>query len=160
MAQGSSSRIVHLCLCLKTLSSTCHVSFLAAPDTIQLHKISDTYLSCLSSDLTDTYKTVHGRVADQRKSPLSQVMSPKSSSPKPPRPKQSSLDTSSPQELSLTGILGQIRIKFRKDFLVKITNILSPKTWRDLEKLVSRSPTSNHTCIPIMIQRRAFRLGS
>ena len=71
MAQGSSSRIAHLCLCFKTLSSTCHVSFLAAPDTVQLHKISVTYLSCLSNDLTDTYKTVHGRVADQRKSPLS-----------------------------------------------------------------------------------------
>ena len=48
---------------------------------------------------------VHGRVADQRKSHVSQVMSPNSSS----------LKTSSPEELSLTGILGQIRIKYRKD---------------------------------------------
>ena len=48
---------------------------------------------------------VHGRVADQRKTHLSQVMSPNSSS----------LKTSSPEELSLTGILGQIRVKYRKD---------------------------------------------
>ena len=51
-----------------------------------------------------------GRVADQHESHLSQVMSPTSS-----RPKRSSLKTSSPEELSLTGILGQIRIKCSKD---------------------------------------------
>ena len=44
---------------------------------------------------------IHGRVADQHKSHLSQVMSPKWSSAK----------TFSLEELSLTGILGQIRIK-------------------------------------------------
>ena len=42
---------------------------------------------------------IHGRVADQHKSHLSQVLSPKWSSPK----------TLSLEELSLTGILGQIR---------------------------------------------------
>ena len=78
--------------------------------------------------------TFHGRVADQRKSPLSQVMSPTSS-----RPKQSILKTSSSEELSLPGIFGQIRIKYRKDLSEKITKILSPKMWRDLEKLAEKS---------------------
>ena len=44
---------------------------------------------------------IHDRVADQHKSHLSQVMSPKSSSPK----------TLSREELSLTGILGRIHNK-------------------------------------------------
>ena len=57
----------------------------------------------------------HGRVADQHKSHLSQVMSPNRLRSKSSRPKRSSLHTSSPEELSLTGILGQIRINIRKD---------------------------------------------
>ena len=52
----------------------------------------------------------HGRVADQHRSHLSQVMSPNSS-----RPKRSSLKTSSREKLSLKGIFGRIRIKYRKD---------------------------------------------
>ena len=58
----------------------------------------------------------HGRVADQHKSHLSQVMSPSRLRSKPSRPKRSSLKTSSPEELSLEGILGKIRMKSRKDF--------------------------------------------
>ena len=44
----------------------------------------------------------HGRVADQHKSHLSQIMSPTRLRPKSSRPKRSSLKTSSPEELSLT----------------------------------------------------------
>ena len=48
----------------------------------------------------------HGRVADQHKSHVLQVMSPNPNrlSPKTSRPKRSSLNFSSPEELSLTGI--------------------------------------------------------
>ena len=46
-----------------TLSSTCHVSFLAAPDTDHKHKISLTYLIYLSDDLTIT-KSVEIKVID------------------------------------------------------------------------------------------------
>ena len=71
-----------------------------------------------------------GRVADQHKSHLLQVMSPnqlraKSSRPKrlspnqlrpkSSRPKRSNLKTSNRENLSLTGILGRIRIKHRQD---------------------------------------------
>ena len=49
-------KIAHLCVA-KQLSSTCHVSFLAAPDTDHKHKFSFTYFSYLSDDLTDTHKT-------------------------------------------------------------------------------------------------------
>ena len=99
------SVIAHLCV-PKLLSSTCHVSFPAAPDTDHKHKFSLTYLAFLSEHqiwypitqhTQDLWYTIHifsakfhGRVADQHKSHLSQVMSPK-----PSRPKRSSLKTSS-----------------------------------------------------------------
>ena len=76
----------------------------------------------------------YGRVADQHKSHLSQVMSPNSS-----RPKRSGLKTSSREQLSLTRILGQIRINYRKDQQEAISKILSPKTWMNLVKLVPMS---------------------
>ena len=127
--------------------------------TSYLSPISPTFPTISQTHIQDFWYTMniypatfHGRVADQRKSPLSQVMSPTSS-----RPKQSILKTSSPEELSLPGIFGQIRIKYRKDLSEKITKILSPKMWRDLEKLAPRSPLSNHRCIPIMTQRRALQ---
>ena len=88
---------------------------------------------------------IHDRVADQHKYHLSQVMSPKSST--------SSLKTTSPEELSLTGIFGQIRIKDRKD----LWETLLQKIWTNLEKLVQRCRTSSHRCIPIMTQRRALQ---
>ena len=57
-----------------------------------------------------------------------------------------------PRELCLTGILGQIRIKSRKDL-----EILFLRLWTNLEKLVRRCPPSSHRCIPIMTQRRALQ---
>ena len=104
-------------MCPKTIVTTCHVSFLAAPDTDHKHK----YLTNLSGYLTNTHKifgtrsifTLRSSTAEwqnQHKSHLVLVMSPKRS-----RPKRSSPKTSSPEELSLTGILGQIRIKCKKD---------------------------------------------
>ena len=95
----------------------------------------------------------HGRVADKHKSHVSQVMSPSRLRIKPSTPWQSSLKTSSPEELSLTGILGQIRIKDRKD--VWESHLL--KKWSNLEKLVQRFPISSHRCIPIMTHRRALQ---
>ena len=95
----------------------------------------------------------HGRAADQHKSHLSQVMSPSRLRSKPSRPKRSSLKTSSPKELSLTKILGQIRINYRKDF----SEDLLLTTWMNLEKLVQRRPTSSRRCVPIMTQRRALQ---
>ena len=47
------------------------------------------------------------------------------------------------EELSLTGILGQIRIERRKELWEITTEIQSPKIWMNLEKLVSRCPTSS-----------------
>ena len=137
VAQELQSSGLHIFVTTKQLSCTSHVSSFAAPDTDHKHKFS--LLSFRQShqhpqDLrytTTVYPAmIHGRVADQHKSHLSQVMSPKSS--------RSSLKTSSPDELSLTGILGQIRIKYRKDLRELSTNILSPKIWRNFEKLVPR----------------------
>ena len=62
----------------------------------------------------------------------------------PSTPKRSSRKTSSPEELILEGILGQIRVKYRKDLWE--TPLL--KMWVNLEKLVQRRPTSSHGCIP------------
>ena len=70
-----------------------------------------------------------GRVADQHKSHLWQVMSPNRLRSKPSRPKRSSLKTSIPEELSLTGILGQIRVKYRNDSWEITTKILPLKMW-------------------------------
>ena len=47
-------RIAHRCV-LKQLSSTCHVSLLAAPDTDHKHKFSLIYLTYLSDDLPNTH---------------------------------------------------------------------------------------------------------
>ena len=75
-------RITHLCV-LKLVSSTCHVTFLAAPDTDHMHKFSLPYLTYLSDNLTNTHKTFGTRpqltlrsstaVADQHKSHLSHI---------------------------------------------------------------------------------------
>ena len=51
-------RISHLCV-LEQLSSTCHVSFIAAPDTDHKHKFSLTCLTYLSDNLTHTRHSVH-----------------------------------------------------------------------------------------------------
>ena len=95
----------------------------------------------------------HVRVADQHKSHLSQVITPNRLRSKQSRPKRSSVKTSSPEEKSLTGILGQMRINYRKDLCG--TQLL--RIWTNVEKLVQRCPTSSHRCIPIMTQRRALQ---
>ena len=107
----------------------------------------------LTSPIFPIISPTHGRVADQHKSHLSQVMSPNRSSP--PKIIETNvietevidLKTLNPEELSLKGILGQIRIKYRKD-LWEITN---------LEKLVLRCPTSSDRCIPNVAQRKALQ---
>ena len=53
-------KIAHLSV-PKQLSSTCHVSFLAAPDTDHKHKFSLTYLTFLSDNLTNKHKTFGAR---------------------------------------------------------------------------------------------------
>ena len=101
----------------KKMSSTRHVSFLATPDTDHQRKFSLSCLICLPAVLsltvlsfgTRSIYTLRRFPAEWRthwKSHLPQVMSPKWSSP----------TTSSLEELSLTGILGQIYIKLRKEF--------------------------------------------
>ena len=59
-SRAAKPRIAHLCV-LKQLSSTCHVSFLAAPDTDQKHKFSHTYITYLSEGLTFTNKPTDPR---------------------------------------------------------------------------------------------------
>ena len=96
----------------KHLSSTCCVSFLAAPDTDtdHKHKFPLIHLIHLSDNITNTQKTFGTRsIFTLRRftaewqintNPhLSQVISTNSS-----RPKRSSLNTSSQEKLSLTGI--------------------------------------------------------
>ena len=67
-----------------------------------------------------------------------------------------SIKTSRPEEWSLTGILGQICINYLKNSREITTKIFSLKIWMDLEKLVPRCPTSSHTCIPILTQRKSI----
>ena len=126
-----------------TLSSTCHFSFLAAPDTDHQHKFSLNYLTYLTDNFTNTHTQdlrytmniypamFHGRVADQHKSHLPQFMSPSSS-----RPKGSNLKTSSPEKIELDRNLGtdpyQIHEKFlRSDFQNLITEDMDDfwKSW-------------------------------
>ena len=57
-----------------------------------------------------------------------------------------------PKKLSWIEILGQIRIKSRKD----LREILLLKIWMNLEKLVQTRLTSDHRCITITTQRRAL----
>ena len=153
---------LHIFVCLNQVSSTCHVSFLAAPDTDHKHKFSLThliYFSYLFDSLTDTHKiygprpkyTLRCSTAEWRinTNPISHRMWAQIES----NSKWSSLKTSSPEELSLTRILGQIRIKYRKD----LWEILLLKMWMNLQKLVQRRPISSHRCVPIMTQRRALQ---
>ena len=62
---------------------------------------------------------VHGRVADQHKSHLSQVMGPSRSSSRTSTPKRSSLKTSSPKKIELDRNLGtdpyQIQERFTRN---------------------------------------------
>ena len=167
VAQELQSSGSHIFVSLKQLSSTCHVSFLAAPETDHKHNFSLTHFIHFSMSFRQSHQhkqdlwfsthiyppMFHDRVADQHKSHLSQVMSPIRWRSKLSTPKRSSLKTSSPEELSLEGILGQIRIKYRKD----LYDILLLKIWMNLERLVQRRPTSSHRCIPMTTQRRALQ---
>ena len=58
--KGAQLRVARIGV-LKQLSSTCHVSFLAALDTDHKHKFSLTYLTHLSDDLSNTHKTFGAR---------------------------------------------------------------------------------------------------
>ena len=91
--------------------------------------VLDPYLPCDDS-----------RRSDPLKSHLPQVMSPNWSSP----------TTLSLEELSLTGILGQIYITPRQELWAMTIKILSLKIWKNLDKLVSRCPTFNQRCTPII----------
>ena len=96
---------LHIFVSEKQLSSTCHVSFFAAPDTDHKHKFSLTYLTYLSDNLTNAHKTFGTRsiftlrssTAERRinTNPISQVMRPSRLRTKPSTPKRSSLKTSS-----------------------------------------------------------------
>ena len=55
MAQELQGSGLHIFVSLKQLSSTCHVSFLAAPDTDHKHKFSLTHFAYLSDDLPNTH---------------------------------------------------------------------------------------------------------
>ena len=102
------------------LSSTCHVSFLAAPDTDHKHKFSLAHfihLPYLSDGLTFTSKPYDSRpiftlrcsTAEWRfntKSHLSQVMSPSRLSSKTSTPKRSSFEVLEPRRIELDRNLG------------------------------------------------------
>ena len=159
-------RIAHLCV---PQTVAIHVSCLIPcrtwhwpPAQVLSHLFHPLILSfrrshlCKQATRASTHKypaMFHGRVADQHISHLSQIMSPTRLRPKSSRPKRSSLKTSSPEELSLTEIVGQIQVKYRKDSW----ETLFLKIWMNLEKLVRRCPASSHRCIPIMTQRRALQ---
>ena len=67
MAQEQQSSGLHIFVSLKQLSSTCHVSFLAAPDAVHKHKFSLTHFihfSYLSDGLTFTNKPYDSQPTD------------------------------------------------------------------------------------------------
>ena len=61
VAQGRTAQDLHASVSQNDLSSTCHVSFRAAPDTVHQHKFSHTYLSNLTVVLSHTLKPVDAR---------------------------------------------------------------------------------------------------
>ena len=71
-------------------------------------------------------------------------------------PKVIEPDDFEPEELSLTGIVGQIRIKHREESWEKTTKSLSPKMWMNFENLVTTCLTSSHRCTPITTQRKVL----
>ena len=120
---------------------------------VMSHSLPHLTLTTSTSSLSpiSSISPIFPMVSPSQTSPV--IMSPSRLRSKPSTPKRSSLKTSSPEELSWTGILGQIRIKYRKD----LWEILLLKTWVNLEKLVQRRPTSRHRCIPITAYRRALQ---
>ena len=99
-----------------------HVSHVAALVTEHLHTISFTYLTYQFSPSELYQETLRGGVADALNLHLPQIMSPIWSNP----------TTSSLQEMSFTGILEQIRIKYWKEFWEMTIKILSQKIRRKL----------------------------
>ena len=112
MAQELQGSGLHIFLSPKQLSSTCYVSLLAARDTDHEHKFSLTYLSYLSDGLTNTLK-IFGTRSTQI--PSLRGYEPKTVETNAIETKAIEREDLEPEELSLTGILGQIRIKYRKD---------------------------------------------
>ena len=117
---------LHIFVSLKQSSSTCPVSFLAAPDTIHRHKFSLTCFTCLSNDLSNPHKTFGTRwiftlrcfTAEWRinANPISHKLwaqigwdqSHRDQSDRAWRPRAE-------KNWALTGFLGRIRIKYWKD---------------------------------------------
>ena len=62
-----------------------------------------------------------------------------------------------PRRIELDRNLGTDPYQVQERFVRDNYQNLSLKIWRDLEKLVSICPMSNHRCIPIMTQRRALQ---
>ena len=62
-----------------------------------------------------------------------------------------------PRRIELDRNLGTDPYQVQERFMRDNFQNSSLKIWRDLEKLVSICPMSNHRCIPIMTQRRALQ---
>ena len=166
LAQELQSSALHIFVSPKPLSSTCVSRPLPhrtlTTSTSSLSPISSTSLAFPTSSPLHTGPMilvpyfpcdVPRQSGGSTQIPSLTGNEPKSVRSTPSTPKRSSLKTSSPEELSLTGILGQIRIKDRKDFW----ETLILKIWTNLQQLVQRCPTSSHRCIAMMTLRRAWQ---
>ena len=150
---GASEKVVGIHAQCPTCCRTCHRTL--------LHDLS--HLPQLSSDhflphcpvllqlLRDWIKIpceIHDGVADTLNLHLPQVMSPS----------WSNLTITSFTELNWTEILGQIRIKYQKEFWEMSIKILSHNIRRKLENLVSTCPASNQGYTRITIQVKALQI--
>ena len=140
VAQGPTRlRIAHCGVSSKIPSSQRHVLYVAALVIDHFYTISYTYLTYLPTFFSLTVRS-SGNGSRNPNVHLPQVVSPRWSN-----------RASSSLELSLTRIMGQIRIKYRKEFWEITNQILSQKIRRKLDNLVSTCPTSNQGYTPITI---------
>ena len=138
-SRGERLRIAHLCV-LKQLSSPCHVSFLAAPDTDHKHKFSVTY-----PPIFPTTSPTHARLLVHDPYLPCEVPRQSGGPTQIPslagyEPKAFETEAIEPGSIELDTNLGTDPCQIQERFMSNNYNILSLKIWMNLEKLC---PTSS-----------------
>ena len=135
-----------------TCFRTCHRTLLH--DLSNLHQLSSDHLLPHCPVLLQLHRhwikipcEIHGGVAGTLNLHLPQVMSPN----------WSNLTITSFKELNWTEILGQMRIKYQKEFWEMTIKIYHRYTEETRKFLVSTCPTSNQGYTPITIQLKALQ---
>ena len=154
-SRAAKLRIAHLCAILKQLSSTCHVSLLAALANHK-HKFSLTYLISLPTiSPTHTRPSVHDPYlpceVPRQRSGSTQIPSLTRFEPTLIETEAIEPEDIEPNKVELDKNLGTDPHQIQERKWEATSKILSPKIWMNLENMMPRCPTSSHRWIIVSV---------